>query len=55
MIRTRNLPTSLPVFTIADINRFRSDRGYVEAIVAKLLEYLVDADNLFGTGWLYLP
>ena len=55
MIQTRNLPSSLPVFTISDIQRFRSDRDYGEALVAKLLEYLMDADNLYGTGRLYLP
>ena len=55
MIRTRILPTSLPVFTISDIHRFRSERDYAESLVAKLLEYLMDADNLRGTGRLYLP
>jgi hypothetical protein len=50
MIRTRNLPISLPVFTISDINRFRFEREYVEAVVVKLLEYLSDADNILGTG-----
>lgn len=54
-IRAKNLPSSLPVFTISDFNRFRSDRDYVEAVIAKLLEYLVDADNILGTGRLYLP
>jgi hypothetical protein len=55
MIRTRTLPTSLPVFTISDIQRLRSERDYVEALVTKLLEYLMDADNLRGAGRLYLP
>ena len=55
MIRTRNLPTSLPVFTISDIQRLRSEHAYVEALVTKLLEYLMDADNLRGAGRLYLP
>jgi hypothetical protein len=55
MIRTRTLPTSLPVFTISDIHRFRSERDYVEALVTKLLEYLMDTDNLRGAGRLYLP
>jgi len=55
MIRTRTLSDSLPVFTISDIQRFRSQRDYVEALVAKLLEYLMDADNLSGVGRLYLP
>jgi hypothetical protein len=55
IIRTRNLPTSLPVFTISDISRLRSEREYVEALVARLLEYLMDAENLRGVGRLYLP
>ena len=55
MIRTRNLPTSFPVFTISDMNRFRSDRFYAEAAVARLLEYLASAENLPGTGRLYVP
>lgn len=54
-IQTRNLPTSLPVFTISDIHRLRSEREYANAIVAKLLENLIDADNLIGAGRLYLP
>jgi hypothetical protein len=45
----------VPVFTISDIARFRSERDYVEAVVAKLLEYLIDADNIRGAGRLYLP
>jgi len=55
MIRTRNLPTSLPVFTISDISRLRTEREYVEVLVARLLEYLMDAENLRGVGRLYLP
>jgi hypothetical protein len=55
IIRTRNQPTSLPVFTISDVNRFRFEREYVESVVVKLLEYLVDADIILGTGRLYLP
>jgi hypothetical protein len=55
MIQTRNLPTSLPVFTISDISRLRAEREYVEAIVASLLEYLMDPGNLLGVGRFYLP
>ena len=55
MIRTGNLPTSLPVFTISDITRLRTEREYIEALVARLLEYLMDAKNLRGVGRLYLP
>ena len=55
VIRTQNVPPSLPVFTISDIARLRTDREYVEALVARLLEYLMDAENLRGVGRLYLP
>ncbi|MSQ95537.1 MAG: ACP S-malonyltransferase [Gemmataceae bacterium] len=55
MIRTRTVPTSHPVFTISDINRFRSEREYIELLAAKLLEYLFDAENIRGAGRLYLP
>jgi hypothetical protein len=55
MIRVRNLPSSLPIFTISDISRLRSEREYVEVLVARLLEYLMDAENLRGVGRLYLP
>jgi hypothetical protein len=55
MIRTRSSPTSLPVFTISDIGRFRAEREYMEELVSKLLEYLMDADNIRGVGRLYLP
>lgn len=55
VIQTRNLSTSLPVFTISDIPRLCTDRDYVEAIVTKLLEYFLDAENLRGVGRLYLP
>lgn len=55
VIRASNLPTSLPVITISDISRLRTEREYVEALVARLLEYLMDAENIRGAGRLYLP
>jgi hypothetical protein len=54
-IRSRTVPTSLPVFTISDVGRFRSEGAYRESLVATLLEYALDAPNLLGTGRLYLP
>jgi hypothetical protein len=48
MIPTRTLPTGLPVLMISDIQRFRAERDYVEALVANLLEYVMDSDNLRG-------
>lgn len=55
VIQTQNLISSLPVFTVSDIPRLRSEREYIEVVLAKLLEYLLDSQNLRGVGRLYLP
>jgi hypothetical protein len=54
-IRAKNQATSVPVFTVSDIQRFRFSAEYVEAVATKLLEYLFDAANIRGSGRLYLP
>jgi hypothetical protein len=54
-IRAHNTPTSLPVFTVADAARVLKNKPYAEQVAEKLLEYLLDIDNLRGTGRLYLP
>ncbi len=54
-IRTFNQPTSLPVFTISDSDRFTYDRAYAERVGDRLMDYLVYLDNNLGTGRLYLP
>jgi len=54
-IRTRNLPSSLPVFTLANADRIRKNQAYAELVVERFLEYLLDIDNFRGTGRLYLP
>jgi hypothetical protein len=32
-----------------------SSRAYTHRVVERLMEYLIDVDNLRGTGRLYLP
>ncbi len=54
-IRKFNKPTSLPVFNIADRPKFNADRSYAILAFEKLLEYLIEPDNLLGTGRHYLP
>jgi hypothetical protein len=54
-IRQYNRPESLPVFTIANLERFRTSREYADQVAAKLFEYLLDLDAVRGTGRLYLP
>lgn len=54
-IRDLNTPTSLPVFTIADLDKFGSSREYEERVVVALYNYLLRIDEVRGTGRLYLP
>lgn len=54
-LRAANTPTSLPVFTLSEPQRLLSSHGYAQRVVERLLEYLIDVENLRGTGRLYLP
>ncbi len=40
-IRRNNTPESLPVFTLADVNEFRTNRSYVDRVVEALHDYLL--------------
>jgi hypothetical protein len=54
-IHQHNQPDCLPVFTIADLNKFRKSRDYVERVVESLYDYLLRIDEVRGSGRLYLP
>lgn len=54
-IRAEGTPTSLPVFTLASPERVLQDRQYAEQVVERLLEYLLEIDNMRGAGRIYLP
>lgn len=54
-IRACNMSDSLPVFTIGDAERLQNDREYRERVIWSLLEYLLEIDNLRGSGRLFLP
>lgn len=54
-IRRLNTSTSLPVFTIADLDKFRTSPAYVESVLVRLYEYLLDIEAVRGVGRLYLP
>ncbi len=45
----------LPVLTLANPDRILHDRDYVERVVQRLLEFLIDIDSYRGAGRLYLP
>lgn len=54
-IQARNTPTSLPVFTIANVPHLRVSRVYADRVIDKLLDSLLRIEMLRGTGRLYLP
>ena len=54
-IRLHNLPSSLPILTIADAERLRHSREYADRVIEKLLDVLMRVEALRGTGRLYLP
>jgi hypothetical protein len=54
-IRANNTPQSLPVFTIGDADNLLASGDYVDRVIDRLIRYLLQMDNLRGTGRLYLP
>jgi hypothetical protein len=54
-LRREGTPTSLPVFTLPVPDRVYSSPSFLERVVDKLLDYILFADNIRGTGRLYLP
>ena len=55
VLQARNTPTSLPVFTIANVPHLRASRDYADRVIDKLLDCLLRIDTLRGAGRLYLP
>jgi hypothetical protein len=54
-IRKFNKSNSLPVFTIADLDKFGTSREYEERVVVAFYDYLTRIDEVRGTGRLFLP
>lgn len=54
-IEVFNTPRSLPVFTIANLPRFRTSGQYANAVLKQFYDYLLDIDRVRGAGRLYLP
>lgn len=54
-IRREGTAQSLPVFTLANADLLLQDRAYVDKVVESLLDYLLNAEGLRGSGRLYLP
>ena len=54
-IRCFNSSQSLPLFTIADLDKFGLSREYEKRVVGALYDYLLRIDDVRGTGRLFLP
>lgn len=53
-IRDENTATSLPVLTIGNVARL-DEKIYRERCITRLIEILLELDNYWGTGRIYLP
>jgi hypothetical protein len=54
-IRREGSTTSLPVFTLPDPDRVYTSHEFLDRVVSKLLGFILDADNIRGTGRLFVP
>ncbi len=54
-LRREGTPTSLPVFTLPVPDRVYHNAALLERVIEKLLDYILYAENIRGTGRLYLP
>ena len=54
-LRREGTPTSLPVFTLPLPDRVYQSPAFLARVVERLLEYVLNADNIRGTGRLYVP
>jgi hypothetical protein len=54
VIREENTPTSLPVITVARVNRL-DERAYRERCSSRLIEIMLDIENYIGVGRIFIP
>lgn len=54
-LRASITPVSMPVLTIGTSQRLLTSRMYARRVAERLLECLIDVENLRGAGRIYLP
>jgi len=54
-LRDHNSPDCLPVLTLTNDQRVMRDRDYALRVVERMLNCLIDLENLRGTGRQFLP
>ncbi|MDJ0601291.1 MAG: hypothetical protein QNJ37_20905 [Crocosphaera sp.] len=55
VMREENTPTSLPVITIANINRLLIEPDYRQRCVNRLVEIVVDIEYYQGARRIFIP
>ncbi|MBW4684446.1 MAG: ACP S-malonyltransferase [Komarekiella atlantica HA4396-MV6] len=55
VLREENIPTSLPVITLGDADRFLKDSDYREACVNRLIEIMLYIENYMGASRVFIP
>ncbi|MBC8876824.1 MAG: ACP S-malonyltransferase [Planctomycetes bacterium] len=55
VIQTSNTRASLPVVTLANVERIRRDRNYAAEVADRLLDYLFDIESFRGVGRVFVP
>lgn len=54
-IQDENTPTSLPVLTIGDADRVRTDRLYCQQCAKKIVDVITRLENHLGVGRIFIP
>lgn len=54
-LREDNMPNSLPIVTIGNLNRFRSEPGYRSQCADRIIQILLDLENYRGVGRVFIP
>ncbi len=54
VIREENTPTSLPVITVAQVDRL-DERAYREQCSSRLVEIMLEIENYVGVGRIFIP
>ncbi len=54
IIRSENTVNSLPVITIENVDRM-NERVYREQCAARIIDIMIDLENLIGVGRIYIP
>jgi len=55
VIQTSNTLESLPVVTLANVERILRDREYAGKVPDRLLDYLFDIESFRGVGRVFVP